>query len=166
MPTRAKIKKVEGNIYKLNKKRTVSLLLTPVLYFGFMFLLFYLNDTSFREISSFELLVIVLVLLPFLAPFFYLFFNHLKLAKHSILVIKEKEITFICKKSINSFNFSEIIEIRQYCTYRLPWRDIVRWDLITKNGRYIISSLIISESEFDKYFFNKIEKLIMFMPTI
>jgi hypothetical protein len=152
--------------YKFGKERVLSIWLLPVIITLITIFSFYTKIESQRNISVTDLLAWIIFSLFAVGIFIILFFNHLRLARHTELEITQKSFAIIQYSKSYSFELSEITEIIEYSTGRLPWSSIAKWSLKVGEREFIISSLTISKPNFDRHFYNKKKQIDSFFPTV
>ena len=65
-----------------------------------------------------------------------------------------------------SANFDDIQEIVEYSSKKLPWGFIMKWKIITADREVVVSSLTISQFNFESQFHNRIKHEVSLLPII
>jgi hypothetical protein len=152
--------------YNLNAVRLISLWLAPTIFTAII-LVFIGADLARGQMLSWKAgIAWGLFVLFAVGVFVYLFFNHLPLARQTQLIIEGK--TIKCSQAGHDWQVkvSDIEEIIEYSANRLPWSYIMKWTIKAGNKQITISSLTISQSNFERHFYNKITHKTSFFPTI
>ena len=130
--------------YKFDAVRLISLWLLPLLLMFFIVVFLLSSFDSFRDLSWADILWWSFFFMFSVGVFTFLFFNHLPLAMQTELIIGTKTFNIIQRDKSHSCDLSEIEEVIEYSSGRLPWSSIVKWVIIVDNKEFIISSLTIS----------------------
>ena len=157
--------------YKFDTIRRLNLWLLPTL---FLLLIAAAIYSKFNTSSQFKLIDIIgwtSFFVFVVGIFMYLFFNHLPIARKAQLVItgvgtNDKGIEITQGDTFYATHSSDIKEIVEYSTSKLPWSSIIKWKIITDDNQITISSLTISKYNFERYFWNKIKVKTSLLPTI
>ncbi len=152
--------------YIFNANRLITLWILPTLFTFLTLFLIYSKYESIREFTLKDFIAWTFFFIFFVGLFIYLFINHLPYARQTQLIIINK--TFKIIQSDNSYtaNFSDIEEIVNYSANKLPWGYIMKWRLKTADKEVIISSLTISQFNFERHFYNRIKHETSLLPTI
>jgi len=153
---------MKENKYKLDILRLFSLWFTPIITIA---IFLYFTSESISTLKSIQILPIAMLFSICIVPFLFLFINHLLKEKNTELKIGNDEITISRDGKKETVIFSDILNINQYSTYRMPWSSIIKWEIITAKKKYTVSSLSISKLNFERYFLNKIKYKTDFFPT-
>lgn len=114
-----------------------------------------------------ELTVILLVAGIFTIPTLLILLNHYKYSKETILEIVNKTVTIHSGDESETFNFDEIKNITEYHAYKgTPFGVLEYWRIETITHIFYISGLVISKSDFDRFFWNKIEEKTKVWPKM
>ncbi len=135
----------------------------------FLALFLFLFFSKYENISKAKPVVIIgftLLILFSVGIFAFLFFNHLPLARQTELIIDGKRLTIVREGKEESIHFSEITGIKEYTAKKLPWGFIMKWCLTAKGKEYVISSLTISQLNFERHFHDKTETKVSVFPTV
>jgi hypothetical protein len=135
-------------------------------FLGLFLFLFFSKYENISEAKPVDIIGLTLLILFSVGTFVFLFFNHLPLARQTELIIEGKQLTIIREGKIESIHFSEITRIKEYSTAKLPWSSIKKWSISTNGKEYIISSLTISQLNFERHFHDKTETKVSFFPTL
>jgi hypothetical protein len=131
----------------------------------FLFLFFSklenISEAKPVDIIGFSLLIVFSV-----GTFVFLFFNHLPLARQTELMIEDKQLTIIREGKEERIHFSEITGIKMYTAKKLPWGFIMKWCLTANGKDYVISSLTISQLNFERHFHDKTKAQVSLFPTV
>jgi hypothetical protein len=103
--------------------------------------------------------------------FLYLFFNHLPFARYTELAITQQgsvvnQITITHGSVRYTTDYVDIKEVIEYSTAKLPWSSIIKWEIITKDYQIFISSLTISQYNFERIFWDKIKQKTHLLPKV
>ena len=133
--------------------------------------LLYLKIGNTFQLQFIDIVVGVLIFVYSVGLFIYLFFNHLPLAKQTELAISRQgafvnQIKITQGGNIFSTNYNDIKEVIEYSSVKLPWSSIVKWVIITKDNQIMISSLTISQNNFERNFWDKINQKPHLLPKI
>ena len=120
-----------------------------------------INEAQPMDIIGFSLLTLFSV-----GTFIFLFFNHLPLARQTELIIEGKQLTIVREGEEEHIHFSEITGIKEYSTAKLPWSSIKKWHISANGKEYVVSSLIISQLNFERHFHDKTETKAPLFPTV
>ena len=126
----------------------------------------YLKFNNFGALKLIDIIAWTLYFIFTVGIFAFLFFNHLPLARKSELVIIGKTFQIIQGDNFYLVNFSDIENIVEYSANRLPWGYIMKWKIKTNNTEILISSLTISQLNFERHFYTKIKHETKLLPTI
>ncbi len=152
--------------YIFNASRVITLWLLPIFYTFLILFFIYSKFESIREFTSTDFITWTLFFIFFVGLFIYLFLNHLPYARQTQLIITNKTLKIIQSDNSYSTSFSDIDEIVNYSANRLPWGYIMKWKIRTADTEVIISSLTISQFNFERHFYNKIKHETSILPTI
>jgi hypothetical protein len=61
---------------------------------------------------------------------------------------------------------SDIREVFEYSTRRLPWSSIAKWVIKNNDREFEVSSLTISKLDFERYFWNKTKDKVSLFPRL
>jgi hypothetical protein len=140
--------------------------LLPIFFIALIFVLLYLKFDSLRDFSVTDIFAWTIYFIGTVGVFSFLFFNHLPLARQTELIIRGKTFEIIQRNQSFLFDVSEVSEVIEYSTPRLPWSSIVKWTLKAGSKEFTISSLTISQFNFEKHFYDKIKHETSLLPTI
>jgi len=157
---------VTENKYEINLLRILIVLSYPLIFVTLILLFLILKYQSTQELSYETSTITAILLFLCLVPFFILFINHIIYANKTKLIISNKIIIIIQDGEKNVYDLSDIKKVIEYSTRRFPWSTIVKWELITIDKTYKISSLTISKLNFGRYFYNKIDYQIKVFPFL
>ncbi len=152
--------------YIFNASRVITLWLLPTFFTFLTLFLIYSKFDSIREFTLKDFIAWTFFFIFSVGIFIYLFLNHLPYARQTQLIIINKTFKIIQSDNSYSANFSDIEEIVNYSANRLPWGYIMKWKIRTADTEVIISSLTISQFNFERHFYNKIKDKTCFLPTI
>lgn len=163
--------KVTTTNYKFDTARLINLWIFPVFIFLVIIVLLYSNITKPSQLQFVDIVVGAIMFIYAVGFFIYLFLNHLPLAKQTELAITRqgtvvKQIKIIQGHNIFTTNYNDIKEVIEYSTVKLPWSSIVKWVIITKDNQIMISSLTISQNNFERNFWDKIKQKPHLLPKI
>ena len=161
-----KTHKVTENRYRLTPYRLLVLWSLPIFFLAFFLFLFFSKFGTIYEAKFIDILAFTLLILFSVGTFVFLFFNHLPLARQTELIIQGKLLTIVRDGKVERIDFSEITSIKEYTAKKLPWGFIMKWSLKTNEKEYIISSLTISQLDFERYFHDKTETKVSLFPTV
>ena len=152
--------------YIFNTSRLITLWLLPI-FFTFLILFFnYSKFDSYKEFSLTDIIAWTIFFLFTVGLFIFLFLNHLPIARQTQLIIINKTFKIIQSDNYYIANFNDIEEIVNYSANRLPWGYIMKWKIRTTDAEFTISSLTISQLNFERHFYNKIKYKTSLLPTI
>ncbi len=152
--------------YIFNASRLITLWLLPI-FFTFLILFFiYLKFDSINELTLTDIIAWTLFSIFAIGFFVFLFFNHLSSAKQTELIVFDKTFKIIQGDYSNLISFDEIKEIVEYSSNKLPWSLIMKWKIKLSEREIIISSLTISQFNFQRHFYDKIKHETSLLPTI
>jgi hypothetical protein len=154
------------NRYHFNLSRFLSLWSLPIILLAMLTFLFFSKYEKLNEAKSVQLLALSLFMLFCVGPFAFLFFNHLPLARRTMLIIKDKILYILIDGQQEKIEFLEIKNITEYSTAKLPWSSIRKWIISANEKEYVISSLTISNLNFERHFYDKIETKVSFLPMV
>jgi hypothetical protein len=157
--------------YKFSFLRLFSILSLPLILLTILILMFYERLFVSREIETTILFGFVFMLFWSIGVFLLLFFNHLSIVRTTVMLVldkkyPEKEITVFQTDKKICFQVSEVTQITEYSTSKLPWSGIKKWHIKTNETEVWISSLTISSFRFEELFYNKIEDKTSFFPIL
>lgn len=154
------------NTYRLNTLRIINLWFFPTLMFILCLFAFFSKFNSLHDARVIDIVGLTFLLVFSVGIFVFLFFNHLPIARHTKLIVKSKQITIIQGEKEAVIDFDSITKIEEYTANRLPWGRIVKW-CISSNGKiYTISSLTISQLNFERHFHNKTDSKTNLFPMV
>ncbi len=156
----------EYNHYKFNTARLINIWLLPVLSMSFMFVVLNLKSDTLQNLSGVDILAFSLFFIFLVGVFIFLFINHLSIALRTELILSRKTFEIIKNKKSYKCDLSEITEVIEYSTARLPWSSIIKWKLKVADKEIVISSLTISKLNFERYFHDKTEEKISVFPRV
>lgn len=154
------------NRYKLNTTRLINLWFLPFFILILTLFIFFSKFDNLHQARKIEIIAFTFFLIFFVGIFVFLFLNHLKIAIRTELIVKGKQLILIQGEKEETVDFNDITQIREYTANRLPWGRIIKWCLTANGNTYTISSLTISQLNFERYFYDKIESKTTFFPTI
>jgi hypothetical protein len=154
------------NRYHFNLFRFLSLWSLPIFFLAMFTFLFFSKYEKLNEAKPVHLLALSLFMLFCLGPFAFLFFNHLTLARHTTIVIKDKMLCIQIYGEEELIDFLEIKNITEHSTAKLPWSSIRKWTISANEKEYVISSLTISKLNFERHFYDKIETKVSLLPMV
>jgi hypothetical protein len=137
------------------------------MFFTFLILFsIYSKVESVKNLTPTEIIAWTLIFVFTVGIFMFLFFNHLQFARHTRLIIADQ--TFkICQGDYSfSASFENIEEIIEYSSKKLPWGFIMKWKIKVGDSEFIVSSLTISQLNFESYFYKKIKHKVSLLPII
>jgi len=145
------------------------MLSTPVLLLTILVFMFYERLFVSREIESSILFGFVFMIFWSIGVFLLMFFNHLSIGRTTVMFVldkkyPEKDITVFQSDKKICFQLSEVTQITEYSTSKLPWSGIKKWHIKTNETEVWISSLTISSFKFEELFYNKIEDKTSLFP--
>jgi len=82
------------------------------------------------------------------------------------MTIVDKSVSITQGDETNSFNLSDIDEIIEYSAKKLPWGFLVKWQIKTADKTILVSSLTISQNNFERHFWNKIRHKYTLLTTM
>ena len=126
----------------------------------------YSKFDGLRDLSGKDILVWTSFFIFAVGIFIILFFNHLALARQTELKISTRSFEIIQGNQSYSCDLTDIKEIIEYSTGRLPWSSIAKWVMKAGDREFVISSLTISKSNFDRHFWNKKNEKVSLFPKI
>lgn len=138
----------------------------PTLFTLLILILIYSKVDSIRELTVADIIAWTLFFTFAVGLFVFLFFNHLSLARQTELCVVGKTFQIIQGGKSYSASFDDIQEIIEYSSKKLPWGFIMKWKIKSKYNEIIVSSLTISQLNFERHFHNKIKHKVSFLPTI
>ncbi|WP_336518555.1 hypothetical protein [Pollutibacter soli] len=98
-------------------------------------------------------------------PHTYLYFNHLKYERDTVVTISSNQI-FISKGNISkSFSIDDILEVQEYEALRILCTIIVKWKIIGRYDDVTMSSITYSRTAAWRFFGTKINRKSCFLPT-
>lgn len=157
---------VAGNRYRFDTARCINLWLVPgllcVLMFGFLFS----RIDSWGDVSARDMLGWVLFFTFSTGIFIFLFFNHLPLARQTELIISDETFKIVQGEQSYSCDLSDIKEVFEYSTGRLPWSSIAKWIIKTGDREFKVSSLTISKLNLERHFWNKTKDKTSLFPML
>jgi hypothetical protein len=137
------------------------------MFFLALFLFLFLSKfENISEAKPVDIIGFSLLILFSVGTFIFLFFNHLPLARQTELIIKGKQLTIVREGKEERIHFSEITGIKMYTAKKLPWGFIMKWCLTANGKEYVISSLTISQLNFERHFHDKTETKVSVFPTV
>jgi hypothetical protein len=142
------------------------MLLTPFLFSIILLvgILLKINGTTgFKLVDYFVWLFLFLF---FAGVYVFLFINHFSLARNTEVFITYRDFEIVQNGKKIQGSFNDIQHIMEYNARRLPWMSIIKWEITVGSQKIILSSLTISKSSFDRYFYNKIDEQFAFFPRI
>ena len=148
------------NKYRINPFRLLSTFLYPVICLIFVLFILFIPISKYESSQklSYEIITITCILLfNCFVPFNILFVNHFLYAKKTELFLSNSIIEITQAGQTIIYDLKDIQKVNEYSTENLPWSSIVKWEIITSKGAYIISSLTISRLDFGRYLYNKID---------
>ncbi|HYH16969.1 MAG TPA: hypothetical protein VD794_17170 [Flavisolibacter sp.] len=152
--------------YRFNFYRLLALWSLPTFFLVFTIFLFFSKFNSVSHAQPIDIIGFTFLLLFSVGIFIILFFNHLPSALKTELVLKGKQLTIVRNGREETINFVDIAAIKLYTAKKLPWGFIMKWCLTAKDKDYIISSLTISQLDFERYFHDKTEVKVSLFPKI
>jgi hypothetical protein len=152
--------------YRITPYRLLVLWSLPIFFLTFILLVFFSKFDTIYEARRIDIIAFTLLILFSVGTFVFLFFNHLPLARQTELVIQGKLLTIIRGGKVERINYSEITSIKEYSAKRLPWGFIMKWSLKTNEKEYIISSLTISQLNFERHVNDKTETKVLLFPKV
>ena len=138
----------------------------PTFFTILIWFFIYLKLDYTGNLKPIEIVTWTLFFLFAVGLFIFLFFNHLPLARQTQLIVVDKTFQIIQGDSSYIGNLSEILEIIEYSSKKLPWGLVMKWNIKTAESEIVISSLTISQHSFQRHFKNKIKQKVSLMPTI
>ena len=137
------------------------------MFFLALFLfLFFSKFENISEARPVDIIGFVFLIMFRVGTFVFLFFNHLPLARQTELIIKDKQLIIVRDGKEERIDFSQITSIKEYTAKKLPWGFIMKWCLTANGEEYVISSLTISQLNFERHFHDKTETKVSLFPTV
>lgn len=152
--------------YKFNISRLIALWFFPAFFLVLIAVLIYSKVSVGKELPLFNMIALGIFFIAAVGPFAFLFFNHLALAKKTVITIADKNIQITQAGTNFSASFDEIKTITEYSSKSTPWSYIMKWKLQTATQEVTISSLTISKYNFHNHFGNKIVHEATVLPKI
>jgi hypothetical protein len=138
----------------------------PGILCALMFVLIYSKIGSGQEFSAKDIFGWVFFFIFSAGIFIFLFVNHLPLARQTELILSNKTLKIVQQGQSYSCNLSDIKEVFEYSTGRLPWSSIAKWIIKTDDREFVVSSLTISKLNFERYFWNKTKDKTSLFPML
>ena len=113
-----------------------------------------------------DILFWTLYFIFFAGVYVFLFFDHLSLARETELIIGKHTFQIIQGSQSYSCNMDAVNEVIEFSAGRLPWGPIVKWKVKTRDKEFVISSLTISRSNFERHFWNKTTEINSLFPRL
>ena len=159
------MKQQKPRIYQIDFQQILKTSAIPILSF-LIFGSLFCYDIKTENSSSIQILAFVIFLIFTTGIYIFLLFNHLRIARQTVLKIVNRQININQFEKSATINFEDIKEIIEFSTAKLPWSRLIIWEInTTNNHHYRISSLTISKSEFERFFWNKIETKTKLFPS-
>lgn len=152
--------------YIFNATRLITLWLLPTFFTFLILFLIYSKVDSIKNLTWTDIIAWTFFFIFAVGLFVFLFFNHLPFARQTQLIILDKTFKIIQGNRCISAKFSDIEEIVEYSSRKLPWGFIMKWKIKIADKEIVISSLTISQHDFEQYFWSKIKHKVSLMPTI
>lgn len=152
--------------YKFNTTRLISLWLLPTFFTFLILFLFYSKVDGIKNLTLTGIIAWTLFFIFAVGLFVFLFFNHLPVARQTQLIIVDKTLQIIQGDRSYSANFSDIEEIVEYSSKKLPWGFVMKWKIKIADKEIVVSSLTISQFNFERHFHNKIKHKVSLLPTL
>lgn len=156
----------------MNSKITYRLTLLRLILFCIMplilpALIFLVGGILINDLSSLSLVVLFIFLLSLFMAYCYLFINHYKIASPAQLVIGNHQMTITGNNETITILLNEISAIKEYSSGRRSfWSNILFWTFEANGKTFTVSSLTISQSNFERYFYNRTTQVYRFFPLI
>lgn len=152
--------------YKFNSSRLIALWFFPAFFLVLIAVLIYSKVSVGKELPLFNMIALGIFFIAAVGPFAFLFFNHLSLAKKTVLTIDNNNIQVAQADQLFSASLDEIKTITEYSSKNTPWSFIIKWHIQTATQEVTVSSLTISKYNFHNYFSRKIVHEPTVLPKI
>jgi len=152
--------------YKFTSSRLIALWFYPAFFLVLIAVVIYSKMSGGKALPIFNMVALAIFFVAAVGPFVFLFFNHLALAKKTVITIADKNIQVTQADTNFSASFDEIKTITEYSSKSTPWSFIIKWEIQTVTQQVTISSLTISKYNFQNYFSNKIVQEATVLPKI
>lgn len=140
--------------------------LLPIFFTLLILFLIYSKVDSIINLTPTEIIAWTLFFIFAVGLFVFLFFNHLQFARQTELTVNGKTFKIIQGDHSYSANFDDIEEIIEYSSKKLPWGFIMKWKIKVADNEIVVSSLTISQFNFESHFHNKIKHKVSLLPIV
>lgn len=152
--------------YKFTSNRLIALWFFPAFFLVLIGVLIYSKVSVGKELPVFNMVALSIFFIAAVGPFIFLFFNHLTLAKKTVMTIADKNIHITQGDVDFSVSMDEIKTVTEYSSKNTPWSFIMKWKIQTATREVTVSSLTISKYNFHNHFGNKIVHEPTVLPKI
>ncbi|MFN5135309.1 MAG: hypothetical protein ACK5DG_08320 [Chitinophagaceae bacterium] len=150
--------------YKFDIERVVGLCLLPFFFGCLSILILYSKLTDYEDpITVIDVLAYFLFFIFTTGVFIFLFFRYFSSEKNKVLTVTDDVVTIDDKSKTISIKLKEIESINEFHAGRLPWGHLRKWEFVTANEKFIVSSLTISWLNFHRHFGDKIQYHFVFL---
>jgi len=153
--------------FRFGKDRIISIWIyhgTALLFLLIFLLMIFTDPPGSFNIVNYGMGLVILCLL--FVPHSYLYYNHLKYEKGTVIVLTADQMTITKHGFSKTFMLDDIAEVQQYEAFRTPWTIIVKWKIIGKYEDETISSIIFPRTRAWQVFGKKINRVSSLMPTL
>ena len=159
-------------VYKIKLIRLIEEWIAPSIVIIFFFFLAYNDYHQKTENYIFKIVAYLVLLVIFVGPFCFLFFNHLYKSSKTQLRITAEYIELLHNGNSQIINLTDIKSIaicsinNKYGPAKAAWCDIFKWKIKSNDLEIIFSSLIISKSNLKKFFMQEFVYEFEYIPAM
>ncbi|RYE31133.1 MAG: hypothetical protein EOP48_31615 [Sphingobacteriales bacterium] len=158
-------------VYRLRSIRLLEFWIAPVLITALMAYVLYEDYRADATINTIKLGLLIGVFLILIAPFIWLFFDHLKKLGSAQLTFRETNMTYQNGRDTYAIDYDDIIGVVEYSldrygNSRLAWSGIIKWKIKTATNEFFVSSLLISKKDLKKLMKRDFQFEATYFPTL